>query len=242
MQILQKWALTILVLLGLVGEASAQMVISVDTAISRNSGKSLAAAMALSAMVPGLGQNYLGERQRVKAFVWTDALGWSTVAIAWFAGDAYLRSAQSYARRYAGANPPKDAVFLDVMSRYRSRSGVAGQNSNPDLTENYDMSMIRAGLAVDAVYSSDPAHTWDWGSSDNPATTAHMQSFSNIVRNYRFSKIAFQVALGVVVVNRLVSVLDVMRIHRATSTDPLTLQLVPIWSPESAGADLQVAF
>ena len=61
---------TLLLLLGFVSEASAQMVISVDTSISRNTDKSLAAAMALSALVPGLGQNYLGERQRVKPYIW----------------------------------------------------------------------------------------------------------------------------------------------------------------------------
>ncbi|HSQ41160.1 MAG TPA: hypothetical protein VLM37_02640 [Fibrobacteraceae bacterium] len=221
----------------------AEWVVSVDTSISRNHGKSLAAGLALSALVPGTGQAYLGERDRLKNYVWADVAGWSTVVISYLVGQSYLASAQSYASQYAGVvNPPRNPTFLDVMSRYRSRSGCDGQNSNPDSDESYDMAMIRAGYEVDAVYPSDASHTWDWGSSDNPESTQHMDHYGDILQRYRFSKVAFQVALGVVVLNRLVSVFDVLRIYRATASAPLTLNVVPLWSPWSAGASLQIGF
>jgi len=235
--------LVLVLCMGCLFPAQAQLVISVDTSLSRNTGKSLPAAAAMSLVIPGMGQRYLGEASRVRAFLWTDAAAWSAVAITWFAGDTYLRSAQGYASKYAGiVHPPKDPTFLDLMGRYRSRAGVAGQNSNPDPSEDYNMTLIRAGKAVDYEYPFDAAHTWDWGSSENPDATAHMSQYNQIMHNYRFTKISFQVALGVIVLNRLVSVLDVVRIHRATSGAPLSFDLLPLWSPQVAGADLHVNF
>jgi len=224
-------------------QTQAQYVVSVDTALSRNAGKSLAPAVLLTLAVPGLGERYLGENSRVKPFIFTDLAGWSAVLIAWFAGDAYLSSARSYAGRHAGAqSPPKSLAYLDLMSQYRSRGGVAGQNSSPDLDEDYNMAMIRAGKGIEDEYAMDASHTWDWGSSDDPANTAHWNTYNDILRNYRISKVAFQVAIGVVVLNRLISAFDVVRIHRATAGEPLSFQFLPEFSPVSAGVDLQFSF
>jgi len=240
---MRTWSLMLLLCLGSLLPAHAQLVITVDTSLSRNVDKSLVSAAAMSLVVPGLGQRYLGESGRVRAYLWADAAAWGAAAITWFAGDAYLRSAQGFASRHAGiVNPPKDATFLDVMGRYRSRAGVAGQNSNPDPSEDYNMTLIRAGKAVDYEYAFDAAHTWDWGSSENPEATANMDEYNQIMQNYRFTKISFQVALGVLVLNRLVSVLDVVRIHRATSGGPLSMDIVPVWSPQVAGGNVLVTF
>ena len=239
---MRKLALVSLVLV-LACTAQAQYVVAVDTSVSRNADKSLLGSAALSTLLPGSGQRYLGESQRAKPYLWTDLGGWCTILVSWFAGESYLSSAQAYATRYAGVkNPPKDATFLDLMARYRSRSGVAGQNSNPDIAEDHDMAMLRAGKAVDSDYPSDPAHTWDWGPSDNPETTVRMGTYNDMLRNYRLSKIALQVAIGVVVLNRMVSVFDVLRIHRATSSSPLTLDLVPNLAPQASGAELVISF
>lgn len=233
--------LVLLLLLATAWPGHAQLVISVDTAISRNADKSLLAGMALSLVVPGMGQKYLGEDQRVKGYIWTDLVGWSTVIVSWFVGDAYLSSAQSYASRHAGVeNPPKDPDFLDLMSRYRSRAGIAGQNSNPDLKDDYNMWLIRAGESVEMDYPDDASHNWDWGPSENPETSMHMREYDRILRGYRISRIVFQVSLGVVVLNRIVSMVDVLRIHRATSNR--SLALVPTMTPNTAGADLVYAF
>jgi hypothetical protein len=238
-----RGVLFLVAVLCFLGNAQAQLVISVDTALSRNHGKSLSSAIGFSALVPGMGQKYLGESQAVKKFVWVDAAGFSAVLVGYMAGQSYLASAQAFASHHAGiVNPPRDPTFLDVVARYRSRSGPAGQNSNPDLAENYDMSLIRSGKSVDDLYASDPSHTWDWGSSDNPETTARMREYNDILQRYRFSKVIFQVAVGMVVLNRIVSVFDVLRIFRATSGGPLVLDVQPIWSPQNAGLDLQVGF
>lgn len=234
----------LLVLLGFCA-AQAQIVIAVDSAVSRNSSKSLLGALALSAVLPGTGQRYLGEESRVRAFVWSDAAFWMTTVGAYFVGEQQLSSARDYAVRHAGATgASRDPDFLDVMARYRSRGGVQYQNSNPDSDEDYNQAMIRSGQATDAVYPDAVGYQWDWGSSDNPATTAHMEEYNTLLKHYRLSKIVFQVSLGALVLNRAVAMLDVLRIYRATSSTDLAhnFQIMPVFAPDRNGAQVNLSF
>jgi hypothetical protein len=220
-----------------------QRVISVDSSVSRNAQKSLLGALAFSAVVPGGGQYYLGEKKRVRPYVWTDAALWMACAGSWFVGQQQLSSARDYAVRYADASGlSRNAELLDVVGNYRSRSGVQYQNSSPDADEDYNQAMIRAGSATDATYSKDIV--WDWGSSDNPATSEHMAEYNKMLKHYRLSRIAFQVSIGALVLNRVVSMLDVLRIYRATSSTDLTqnLQIMPVFEPDRNGAQVNVPF
>jgi len=218
-----------------------QYVVRIDSSLTRNVDKSLPVAIVLSAALPGMGEYYLGEKQKVKPHLWVEMFGWGAVAITYFTGESYLQSAQGFAEKHAGViGAPADPTFLDLMSRYRSRAGVAGQNSSADPDEDYNLSLIREGREVDEVYPWDEAHTWDWGSSENLEATAHMREFNHILQNYRMARISFQIAAGVVVLNRLISVLDVVRIHRETSVK--TLSFVPYLAPEVQGASLVMGF
>ena len=51
----------------------AQTVISVDSDITKNSEKSMVLALGASAILPGMGELYLGETSSVRPFVWVDA-------------------------------------------------------------------------------------------------------------------------------------------------------------------------
>lgn len=55
----------------------AQTVISVNESVSRNTGKNLGIAMGASALLPGMGQYYLGEKSYVRAYVWSDVAFWT---------------------------------------------------------------------------------------------------------------------------------------------------------------------
>lgn len=238
-----QWIFALLIFALFSAPVQAQYVVRVDSSLTRNLDKNLGLALLYSTALPGMGELYLGEKDRIKPHVWTEILGWGAVAVSWFAGESYLRSAQGYVEQHAGVvGPPKDPVFLDLMARYRSRAGVHGQNSSADLIEDYNLALIRSGRDVDEEYPFDPAHTWDWGSSENPDNTQHMDEYSNILTNYRIAKISFQVAVGVVVLNRLVSMLDVVRIHRATTAKDLAFGFTPILAPQVAGADFYLTF
>jgi hypothetical protein len=120
------------------------------------------------------------------------------------------------------------------MGDYRSRGGPLYQNSKPDNNEDYNQALIRAGEDPNSSYPAD--WTWDWGSSDNPETTARLKTYNQMLRNYRISKIVFQVSIGALALNRVVSLLDVFHLYRATS-----VQIAPLVGPSGgAGAALMV--
>ena len=223
--------------------AFSQMVISVDENVSKNSGKSLAVALGASALLPGMGELYLDERELVRPFMWTDVALWMVAVGSYYVGERYISSAHDYAVRYAGlTTSSKKVSLLNTVGDYRSRSGVAGQNSSPDMDEDYNQSMIRAGKAVDEEYAE--SIQWDWGSSDNPESSDHIDEYKNRLRNYRISRIVFQVSVGALVLNRVVSVLDAMRIYRKTSSKSFgqQMQFVPEFGEDGGGLLVNVKF
>jgi len=233
----------LLVILFFAVSSFSQVVISVDENVSKNRDKNLWLALGASALLPGMGEKYLGEQSLVKPFVWTDAALWLTAIGAYFIGERYITSAHGYAVRHAGlTSDSRDVDLLNTVGDYRSRSGVAGQNSSPDMDEDYNQAMIRSGKAVDEELAE--SVQWDWGSSDNPETTEHIDEFKSRMRHFRVSRIVFQVSVGALVINRVISILDVMRIYRATSSKSFAnrFDVVPEFYEDGSGLFVNVKF
>ena len=111
-----------------------QVVITVDESVSKNRDKSLWLGLGASALLPGMGELYLGEKGLVRPFVWTDAALWLTAIGSYVIGERYVTSAHNYAVRHAGlTSDSRDVSLLNTVGDYRSRGGVAGQNSSPDM-------------------------------------------------------------------------------------------------------------
>lgn len=223
--------------------AFSQIVITVDESVNKNQNKSLWLALGASALLPGMGELYLDERSLVKPFVWTDAALWLTAIGSYFIGERYITSAHGYAVRHAGlTSGSKDVSLLNTVGDYRSRGGVVGQNSSPDMDEDYNQAMIRAGKAIDDEYSE--SVQWDWGSSDNPETTERIEEYKSRLRHFRVSRIVFQVSVGALVLNRVVSILDVMRVYRATSSRSFSqrMEFVPEFLEDGGGILMNVKF
>ena len=185
--------------------AFSQIVVSVDENVYKNSDKNVFMAVGASALLPGMGELYLGEQKLVRPFVWTDLALWVAAIGSYVVGDRYVSSAHNYAVRHAGFTGNKNVSLLNTVGAYRSRSGVFGQNSSPDMNEDYNQAMIRSGKQIDEEFSKDIQ--WDWGGSDNPETTAHIEEFKSRMRHYRVSRIVFQVSVGALILNRVVSML-----------------------------------
>jgi len=102
--------------------------------------------------------------------------------------------------------------------------------------------MIRAGKEVDDEYSE--SIQWDWGSSDNPETTEHIDEYKRRLRHFRVSRIFFQVSVGALVINRVVSILDAMRIYRATSSKAFSqrMEFLPEFLEDGGGLQMNVKF
>jgi hypothetical protein len=217
-----------------------QTVISIDENVSRNKDKNVVLSIAASAALPGAGHYYLGEKSRAAAFFWVDAALWISTATTYFYSDNQLENARGYAVRHAGAEgAPKDLKFLTIVGDYRSRGGSLYQNSNPDNNEDYNQAMIRAGREIDAEYPYAYGYIWDWGSSDNPETTARIKEYNEILKRHRISKIAFQVSLGAVALNRVLAILDVIRLYRQTSAN---FAIAPIATPTYSGIFINYGF
>ena len=196
--------------------AFSQIVVSVDQNVYKNSDKNVFLAVGASALLPGMGELYLNEKSMVRPFVWTDLALWVAAIGSYVVGDRYVTSAHNYAVRHAGFTGNKNVSLLNTVGSYRSRSGVFGQNSSPDMDEDYNQAMIRSGKRIDEDFSKEIL--WDWGSSDNPETTEHIDEFKSRMRHYRVSRIVFQVSVGALILNRVVSMLDAIRVYRATSS------------------------
>ncbi len=233
----------LLVLLFAAATAFSQMVVSVDENVSKNSGKNWLLAMGASAVLPGMGELYLGERQYVRPFVWTDIALWFTAIGSYAIGERYITSAHNYAVRHAGlSSKSRDVDMLNTVGDYRSRSGVAGQNSSPDMDEDYNQAMLRAGKEIDEDLDADIQ--WDWGPSDNPETTEHIDEFKSRMRHYRLSRIVFQVSVGALLLNRVVSMLNTIRVYRSTSSKAFTerMEFVPEFYEDGSGLMMNVKF
>ena len=220
-----------------------QVVISVDESVSKNRDKSLMLAVGASTLLPGMGELYLGERGMVRPFVWTEAALWVTTLSSYFIGERYLTSAHGFAVRHAGlTSSSKNTSLLNTVGDYRSRGGVAGQNSSPDMDEDYNQAQLRSGKAIDEEF--DESIQWDWGSSDNPESTENMDEFKSRLKHYRVSRIVFQASVGALVLNRLVSVLDAIRIYRKTSSKSFSgnLEFLPEFYEDGSGLSVNVKF
>lgn len=223
--------------------AFSQVVISVDDNVSKNSDKSWWKAMGASALLPGMGELYLGEQKFVRPFVWTDVALWVTAIGSYFIGERYVTSAHGYAVRHAGLNTSsKNVDMLNTVGDYRSRGGVDGQNSSPDMDEDYNQAMIRAGKKIDEDLSAEIQ--WDWGSSDNPETSEHIDEYKSRLRHYRVSRIVFQASVGALVLNRVVSMLNTIRVYRRTSSKAFSerIEFVPEFYEDGSGLLMNVKF
>ncbi len=222
--------------------AFSQIVVSVDQNVYKNSDKNLFLAVGASALLPGMGELYLGEQKLVRPFVWTDLALWVTAIGSYVVGDRYVTSAQNYAVRHAGFNGGKNVSLLNTVGSYRSRSGVFGQNSSPDMNEDYNQAMIRSGKNIDKEFAKDIQ--WDWGSSDNPESTEHIEEFKSRMRHFRVSRIVFQVSVGALILNRVVSMLDAVRIYRATSSKSFSsrVQFEPEFYQDGGALFMNVKF
>lgn len=223
--------------------AFSQVVISVDESVSKNRNKSAFLAIGASALLPGMGELYLDQKDMVRPFVWVDAALWVTAFGSYFIGERYVTSAHGYAVRHAGLNSSsKNIDMLNTVGDYRSRGGVDGQNSSPDMEEDYNQAMIRAGKKIDADLNA--SIQWDWGSSDNPETSEHIDEYKSRLRHYRVSRIVFQASVGALVLNRVVSILDAVRIYRRTSSSSLAhhIDFSPEFYDDGSGVMMNVKF
>ncbi len=158
----------------------------------KSSNKSTFRAALYSLVLPGMGEHYLGNRAKAKYYFGVEAVSW----IAYFSYRTYgswkKNDMIDYARVHANASlENKDDEFIDLVGFYDdiyqfNNAGRVGDRERPYLVDT-------------------PDNHWYWQSEDDQAVYRNIKNRSR--EAYRRSNFV----LGVAIVNRIVSVIDVIR-------------------------------
>jgi hypothetical protein len=210
----------------------AAVVIGLDTSTQAGR-KSVWIATGLTLLLPGAGEQYLGATTRAKVFFATELVSVAAAWLSWRNREDALISAREIASRYAGADAQNKPIeFLELMGQYRSRRPVGTRH------DSYDEAMLLSGQATDRQFANTDSYVWDWGSTENPENDAHLRTFESQLRTYRASKVALSFSLGAMGVSRILSLADVLWLHRRASW--LQAEVTPL--PQGAAGRLAWRF
>ncbi len=192
-------------------------VVEIDTAQSKNVGKSLTLALGLSALVPGSGEFYLEEKKASKIFFLTEVGMWGALWFSYLARESYLQSARNYAREYAGLKKTDaDADFLSVLTKYRSYQEIHHCKCS------YEHDQILSGKR-DGDYDipATEENYWNFGSAAVPENTENWKTFIHTTKAYGRAKVAVTWAVGGLLLGRLASLINTLHVYRTTSVKGL---------------------
>jgi hypothetical protein len=211
--------------------ASREITIEIDTAQGRNAERSLGLALLGSALLPGVGEAYLGENRAAKSFLLAEAGFWAGLFIAWQSRESHMQSARNYASEYAGADASgQGEAYLERLAAYRS------YREKEHRQDSYELAQVLSGEEMDEMPD------WDFGSSNTPENTRRWREYQSIMRHYRGAKVAMSFAVGALVLNRAASMAHTLRAYRRTSGKGLSYRFDPEFGPESSGIRLSVTF
>lgn len=154
--------------------------------------KSMWKAAALSALLPGMGQHYLGHKSKARVFFAVEAASWISFASFRIYGHLKEDDMVNYAAVYAGAQlDGKSDEFEDLVGFYRDI------NTYNTFGRVFD---------TERPYLDDtPENHWYW------TDTLAQANYRNMKNSAREAKRRSEFAIGVAVVSRLVSIIDAVR-------------------------------
>lgn len=186
-------------------------------------------AILQSAFLPGWGESSLSYSTRSHVFLSTDLLLWASLYLSNESQERALQNAYEFAQKHAALNEQlsKSEALLQTMGEYRSRNGSVGDPSNADLGENYNLDQLRLDQAVDQYLPNTASYQWDWGTADHPASNENLAQFQGLLSDYRTRKITTQFILGGLILNRVMSVIDVVVLSRRNNGLELKSSVTP---------------
>jgi hypothetical protein len=169
--------------------------------------KSLLKAVIASAILPGLGEQYVGRGDRSKVFFATEALIWSTFAFYRVQGNLREDRYEEFAQVNAGAPRDGDSDYYEHIGFWLS------------LDEWHDIVRRDARLRFpddpaeqDAFFEKNKRYNgadyWEW--PDDETRTRYRQLRSRSERSFRNSRLA----AGAAIINRLASMIDALALTR----------------------------
>lgn len=165
---------------------------------SATSSKSTTRAVLYSALLPGWGEHYLGQKGKARFFFAAEAISW--IGLATFKTyekwkkDDMIR----FARERAGADlEGKDDFFIDMVGFYN------------DIDE-YN-SLGRAGDPDRPYLHDTESNHWRWRTDGVRLASSDRSAFRHMKNRSRSARRTANFMIGLMVVNRIISVIDTIR-------------------------------
>ena len=168
---------------------------------------SLWKAVGLSALIPGLGERYVGHQDRAKLFMVVEGAIWTSFAFYRIQGDLREDRQIEFANVQAGAPEDQNSDYYEHIGLWLSLDewqDVVRQDARlryPD-----DPAAQQAFFEANKRY--DAGQAWAW--PDDSTRTAYRQLRSKTERSYRNSRLA----AGAALFNRLASMVDALALAR----------------------------
>jgi hypothetical protein len=169
--------------------------------------KSVALAMTASAILPGLGEQYIGRGDRAKIFFVAEAVIWTAFAYYRIEGNLRQDRAIEFARTHGQASTQGDADYYEHIGQWLSldewheivrRDARLRFPDDPDAQASF----------FEENKKYDESRFWEW--ADDEVRTDYRVLRSRFEKSYRNSRLV----AGAALVNRLVSVVHVMTLTR----------------------------
>jgi len=162
-----------------------------------------------SAVLPGSGELLLGRETRAGFFLTADILALTGYVITDREIDLAKQNYKQYAYAYAGVPTDRDDRYYNAIQKYYSSDEF--NRLQEMLARNYYLVYYYDPVSYDAymaanTYTGD--EEWEW--ADNDA----WQKYKDLRRKHRTKKIDNSAFLGALVLNRVISVLDVVLLTR----------------------------
>lgn len=184
--------------------------------------KSANLAMLSSAIIPGTGQQYLNRNRSALIYIGVDLLSLFGAVFL----ERYSRQLERDAHGFAALHAQVDCSSKDE----RFWNAVGSSKSLNDYHDNLDLNREQDQRYKDASYY------WYWNSDDN------QERYNEFRDRSRKLHIVGSICIGAMIVNRIVSVVDIKAATKYKSRDAISLH--PTFSPDltSAGVTLQAKF
>ncbi|MDZ4121134.1 MAG: hypothetical protein U1C33_01840, partial [Candidatus Cloacimonadaceae bacterium] len=174
------------------------------------------AYVAASSIFPGSGEILMGKETRGAVLLGIDILSIAGFVNSSNQMDKLSKSYKQYAHSYAGVGFGNSDQYYQRIQNYISSDEFNTLQEmlarNYYLIYNYDPESFAAYMEAN-TYTGD--ETWQWDS------TQHWKQYKSLRRDHQKAKMNNNLLLGVLILNRVVSVIDVLFINSSDLNYPL---------------------
>ena len=184
--------------------------------------------MGASLILPGAGEFILDKNYQASYFFSAELVFISGFGISYLQKERRYNDAFAFAQRNAElGDVAKSEELLLAMEDFRRRGAADNTTANPEYNDSYDLAQIRQDKKKDHALSGSLDYYWDWGDPENASSNSNWNSYKTQIDSYRDWRVRQQIFIGALLLNRVISVINVVRIYKSSSPLPFQAQYFP---------------